>query len=220
MAQIQSYVTPPHLYRYRSSHQLDRELQAIEGAYLFCAPFDDLNDPMEGVFASSRRLRDSEKYHEIRRAISDSKSHIGICSFSEVYNHELMWAHYANQFRGICIAYKLSRLLDSLTDEINFVRMYYNETVPIIGKTNRAPAELARKILSYKNYRWLYEREWRMFGAQGKSFYHDRNCVSHVYLGSRMDDEHVQQIRNRLKPLRIKTVIMSVKKYSIVFDET
>lgn len=44
--------------------------------------------------------------------------------------YELMWAHYANQFTGICVAYSLSRLLKSLLVDINFVRMYYDEMVP------------------------------------------------------------------------------------------
>jgi hypothetical protein len=218
MAQIQSYVEPPRLYRYRPSENLDREIQAIQEGYLFCAAFDDLNDPMEGLFASSKRLRNSDRYREIRSAIRDSKSHMGICSFSEVHNHELMWAHYATQFKGICIAYSLPRLLDSLANNVDFVRMYYNENVPIIGKTKKPANELARKILSYKNYRWLYEREWRMFAPQGKAFYTNRNCVMRVYVGSRMDPAHAHLVTSKLTPLKIKTITMSVKKYSIVFE--
>ena len=217
MAHIRSYVEPPQLYRYRPSEHLDREIQASHEGYLFCAAFDDLNDPMEGLFASSRRLRNSDRYHEIRTAIRDSKSHIGICSFSEVQNHELMWAHYASQFKGICIAYSLPRLLGSLANNVDFVRMYYNESVPIIGKTKKPASELARKILSYKNYRWLYEREWRMFAPQGKAFYTNPHCVTHVYLGSRMDPTDAQKVTTKLTPLKIKTITMFVKKYSIIF---
>jgi hypothetical protein len=42
-------------------------------------------------------------------------------------------------------------------------------------------------VLSYKNYRWLYEREWRMFEPPGKARYGDKACVSRIYLGSRID---------------------------------
>ena len=130
-----------------------------------------------------------------------------------------MWAHYANQFRGLCIAYHLPRLLKSLDDDVNFVRIFYNESVPLIGKTDKSTDELARKILSYKNYRWLYEREWRMFAPQGKAFYQDRTCVTHVYFGSRMDPVDMETISRKLDELEIKWSAMSVKKYSISFDE-
>jgi len=105
MANIQYYVQPQRLYRYRSLEKFDREIEAIKERYLYCAPYLDLNDPMEGLFTSSQLLKKSERYREIRRAITDKKAQIGMCSFSEVYDHELMWAHYANQFKGICIAY-------------------------------------------------------------------------------------------------------------------
>lgn len=62
MAGVKSYVTPLRLYRYRSLEQIDRELSAIEHCYLRCSSYDDLNDPMEGLFSSSRTLKESEGY--------------------------------------------------------------------------------------------------------------------------------------------------------------
>jgi hypothetical protein len=52
MAIIESYVKP--LFRYRSLGDIDRELDAIENGYLGCSPYMRLNDPMEGLFTSSR----------------------------------------------------------------------------------------------------------------------------------------------------------------------
>src|ERR1700758_4410459 len=106
---------------------LDREIEAIKDAYLYCAVYTDLNDPMEGSFRSSTLLRSNDKYRSIRSAIMDEKSQIGMCSFSEVHDHELMWAHYADRFAGICIAYSLSKLLRHLPDGVAFVRMYYDD---------------------------------------------------------------------------------------------
>lgn len=50
MATIKSYVEPSRLYRYRSLRAFDREMEAIEDGYLFCAAYRTLNDPMEGAF--------------------------------------------------------------------------------------------------------------------------------------------------------------------------
>ena len=218
MATIKSYVEPSRLYRYRSLRALDREMEAIEDGYLFCAAYRTLNDPMEGLFSSSKLLRESDDYRTIRDSIRDNKSQIGMCSFSEVHDHELMWAHYADQFRGICIAYNFLKLREGLADDVTFARMFYNETVPTIRLSDEEPGELAKMVLSYKNHRWLYEREWRMFAWLGKSFYRRTNCVTRVYLGSRIEDDDRIRIKNRLKRLKIKTSDMTIDKYSISFE--
>ena len=215
MATIQSYVTPQRLYRYRSLENFDREIKAIEQGYLYCSRFEDLNDPMEGLFSSSQMLRKSENYRAIKDAIVDRKANTGMCSFSEVYDHELMWAHYANQFEGICIAYRLSHLLEKLEHNVSFVRIYYNEVVPTVYRENRSPSLLAKMVLSNKNYRWLYEREWRMFASPGKTYYHRTNCVSRVYIGSRMAPGHRESIRSRLKRLKINVREMIIDEYFI-----
>jgi hypothetical protein len=217
MATIERYVQPPRLYRYRSVEVLDRELNAIEERYLYCAAFGKLNDPMEGLFSTSRTVRESAKHRAIRASIRENKANVGMCSFSEVHDHELMWAHYADQFRGICISYSLTRLLSGLPKDVHFVRMFYNETEPTIHRTNDDPGQLAKMVLSYKSYKWLYEREWRMFAPLGKAYYRDIASVTRVYLGSRVSDRDRNEIMKRLKPLKIKVREMAIDKYSISF---
>ncbi len=215
---IKSYVQPSKLYRYRSLKDFDQEMEAIERGYLYCAAYRKLNDPMEGLFVWSPGLRQSAGYRAISESISDAKSHIGICSFSEVRNHELMWAHYADQFEGICVAYSFSKLSYALPKSVEFVRMFYDEKVPTIHRTKKGLEYQARKALSCKNYRWLYEREWRMFGPLGEVSYGELACVACVYLGSRIRDHDRVRIENRLAPLKIKMRQMIIDKYSISFE--
>ena len=68
-----------------------------------------------------------------------------------------------------------------------------------------------------KNYRWLYEREWRMFARPSKAFYHDVAWVRRVYLGSRMDPEHRTRILTVFNRLGIKALRMKIDAYSIRF---
>jgi hypothetical protein len=173
---------------------------------------------MEGLFSSTRRLRETERYRAIRTEIRENKAQIGICSFSEVHDHELMWAHYADQFSGICIGYNFSKLLSHLPGDVSFVRMYYNEKVPLVRQRDADPSDLARMILSYKNHRWLYEREWRMFARLGKARYCDTSCVTRVYLGSRITTDHRVQITERMNKIKIPIHEMSIDKYSLTFE--
>lgn len=218
MAQIKSFVEPNRLYRYRPASELNREIAAIEGAYVYCASFDDMNDPMEGLFASSRRVRDSLGYQAFRQAVRNNKEALGICSFSEVHNHQLMWAHYAEQFSGICVSYSLRLLKQNLSNGVAFVRMFYNEGAPMIYRNETDPAGAAKKILSYKSYPWLYEREWRMFSRPGKTFYEDTKCVTRVYLGSRMKRTAREEVKGRLQQLKIPSSDMKIAKYALIFE--
>src|SRR2546421_579025 len=70
---------------------------------------------------------------------------------------------------------------------------------PTVYRTSKDPSELAKMVLSYKNYRWLYEREWRMFAQQGKIHYRDTHCVTHVYFGSRTSSRDKKQLAGALK---------------------
>ncbi len=209
---------PVSLYRYRSLKNFERELGAIEDAYIHAASFRDLNDPMEGGFTSGKRFRQLPEYHRIRDEILDRKRGLRLSSFSEVPNNELMWAHYANQFRGICISYSFSTLMRNFSPPICFVRMFYNDYQPTIHTADRVPEDLAKMVLSYKNYKWLYEREWRMFSRMERNEYTNVNCVRSVRVGARVGSEQKAEITRRLTALGIKVRYMTIKKYRIRFE--
>jgi len=130
---VETYVIPRYLYRYRSLQQFNREMDCIKQAYLYCANFVQMNDPMEGFYSESKLLEKARDIGGIRAAIASRKTMIGMCAFSEVFNHELMWAHYADQFRGICITYDFFKLRHNLPAGTSFSRIYYNEEVPKVG---------------------------------------------------------------------------------------
>ncbi len=48
-------------------------------------------------------------WRQTYREILNAKRAIGIACFTETYDNELMWAHYAHNYSGICIAYSSSR---------------------------------------------------------------------------------------------------------------
>jgi hypothetical protein len=185
VATIESYIQPATLYRCKPLKHFDRDVEAIRRAAVHCAPYSFMNIPMEGFYTSSRRLRESANCKSIESLIASNEAMLGICPLSEVHNNELMWAHYADQFRGICIVYRFSSLLSNLGGDIEFIRLTYRENT----STVKSPEYLAKRVLSCKNYRWLYEREWRMLAVQCLTTYKRVKCVQCVYLGSRIDPD-------------------------------
>jgi hypothetical protein len=95
--------------------------------------------------------------------------------------------------------------------------VFYKETVPTVSQSG---PEAAKMILSYKNYGWRYEREWRMFGSLGKMSYAKSECITRVYLGSRMTNENHNLVTTRLRRLNIDMQDVTIDKYSIGFEAT
>lgn len=184
MAEIELPDLPLYLYRYRSlagKKRLTQELDSLEESYIWSGDLDSMNDPMEGFFNPSIRLMDSPDYQEVFNGMKHSI--IGISSFSDTHENELMWAHYAANYTGICIEYYPLRLRDSLSSRYKIVRVGYSDNPPRISIKEKEIAE--RKMLSHKKFSWSYEREWRVLGPRGQAKIAD-DCVRRVYLGNRI----------------------------------
>jgi hypothetical protein len=216
MAAVHVFAIPNTLYRYRSLADLEREIGTIEQNYIYCGGYAALNDPMEGFFGQDGAFARTREGRRIKRAIDAVTPNIGIGSFCEAHDNELMWAHYADQFRGICIAYDFRRLIAELADDVYFARMNYAERLPIVGLSRREPEILAMRVLSYKNHRWGYEREWRMFAPTvGAIHYKSRKAIRRVHLGHRVGQPAGRRLRARLAALGIAATTMSLDGYAI-----
>ena len=92
----------------------------------------------------------------------------GISCFSEREDSLLMWAHYANNHRGICVEYNLL----NINKELGFT------AVPIIYSNDRTCFdsidsygekdiwEFFIESLTSKSMEWNYEKEWRIIRDQ------------------------------------------------------
>jgi hypothetical protein len=224
MAIIDTPVLPPRLYRFRkvqTAESAKRELDAIAGNYLWCSRYRDLNDPMEGVFGVSRWVTKQQTYREVVRIIRDEKQLVGICCFSDSYNNELMWAHYTENFSGICVGYSTSRLREGLGDQVHIARVAYDERPPRVGRADLdCLRHAARQVLSHKKACWLYEREWRILTnpeevqPPGPLQIRVDGAVKSVYLGPRIQHEIKNRMINELNRMDINIRTMAVSEYN------
>jgi hypothetical protein len=216
---------PLYLYRYRNIspksdtagklvERIDREISAIKKPYIWCETFNNLNDRMEGFYRTSSVLRKQTDYSKILRLIADNKIAVGIAALSDTKENELMWAHYADHYAGICIEYRASRLLHSLPDDADLVRMAYDDLPPrITSRDLNYPENAARKIFSQKKFSWAYEREWRILAPAGEVRISGKDVVQSIYIGSRVSDTNKEKIVRTFKGSVIRLYEMNVKKY-------
>jgi len=229
---------PRRLFRYRSISKnpvsyiepngltfWDRELTALNEGYLWFANFKSMNDPMEGSYEASTRVKRLTRYDDIKAKIYYDKISLGICSFSETNNNGPMWAHYADEFRGICIEYSLGPFSKLLAQHkarfntlMNLVRVTYSEDRYRLSRAATDDDDVAQQILSFKSHRWLHEREWRLFKKGAGKFSLSQNCVSHIYFGNRMNPNDIGKFKSGLRLKDIPVSRMKLKGYSIEFD--
>lgn len=216
MADIQTYARPLRLYRYRSLRSLrvggerhidraalNRELEAIDDRYIFCPRFVDMNDPMEGLYRASGRVRGRSDYPELEGLLFGEKVGTGIASLCETWDNELMWAHYADEFRGICVSYSFDKLLRGLPESCALSRIAYGDKPYHLHSAALRQEDRARAILSTKSLRWSYEREWRLFANETGPAHFTTDAVSSVYLGARMADRDRRLVRRRLESMGV-----------------
>lgn len=195
---------------------IDRELDAIEQHYVFCPTYPEMNDPMESLYAATQRVREKCDYEDFVRDVQDEKLGIGIASFCEAWDNEVMWAHYANGFRGICVAYSVSKLMDGLDDQHSLARIVYGDqpfSMSLNGRRNQSDS--ARAILSAKNPMWTYEREWRLFAPLRGRAQHGPGVVKRVYLGARMNPADRRIITGRLLAIGLEVRRTRVDGYMV-----
>lgn len=219
MATIEIYAKPSNLYRYRPlGPKLEQEMGALLGGYIFCPLFSEMNDPMEGSHRIFQRFSSGASDGKRQEAVDIALATTGIASMSEVFDHEPMWAHYADQFGGMCVQYNVNALLRGLDDTVAITRMIYSELEPILAIDRSTPIEKARHCLSSKTVRWASEREWRIFrDGRGEASYGREAAVRKIFLGSRTTAVERSRMAEVGKQLQVPIMVMKVQAYAMQF---
>ena len=155
------------LYKFKSLlgdgflHSLD----AIVNKRLYLSTCDQMNDPNEGGWSieleASERLSNEyqEKTQKLRTVIDRTR----FTSFTDSYNNELLWVHYAGGFSGVALEYEIDPRCYDLR-AINYCEKYQITLTQIdqVLTTQKLPQEVG--LLLNKSMCWSYENEYRLFG--------------------------------------------------------
>ena len=145
------------LYKYRSFANWMTILDIIANQRLYAAPFERLNDPMEGRYY----YFGANVSKGFRRALYEGKLRRNICSLSAARNNTLLWSYYAQGHAGVAFAVKIKRPRNA---PVEVQRVTYDSGVHIGAEDLRqSPDALAVRILTQKQLPWAHEREVRVF---------------------------------------------------------
>jgi hypothetical protein len=137
------------LYHFTSA---DHALDDLRNRRLKIAQFDDLNDPFE---LRSVDLSGAGHAAALDQFKAETARDYGLLCFSEEWNNILLWSHYADQHRGVCLGFDVSGSSDSFGHvEYTPNRMPFPKTLDQFFMWD---------LLRTKFKRWEYEKEWRVF---------------------------------------------------------
>lgn len=216
---------PTTLYRYRSLGNdagAKHELDALEKRDLHFSILEKLNDPMEGLSRRSLGFRKKDIDKKTFDKIVTLREKVGICSFSDTFKNAAMWAHYSDQCSGICIGYRTASLLDGLDDQYSLVRIQYVDSSPMLTSEDaKDSSRAARKLLSFKNDGWQYEREWRLLSdKKGLARVSSPDCISSIRMGFNIEKRHQDTIKKLFaKSKKTALYFMDVRGYQLRWDE-
>ncbi len=249
--------------------RLSSKLQSVieNSIWIFSHPAT-FNDPFEGtipikcspdsreeylkqysIIAQKRCGKDSSRMNRVNEMIDFGlplEQGIVWCA-AKNNDNQLLWAHYADNHKGICLGYEIPDDAPTLIRDIS--------TIPSVSEPNvncmcgwvkykrKRPYMLVKENIIKNNYKikdayfikpryWKYEKEWRMvvyydFGcnrAFSPSISRDgyfatipKSYLKEVIFGSRLDDAYIEEIKNLIDKAGYRDV--TYKKEKIVAEK-
>lgn len=189
------------------SNQYDEIIDEIYDSLANSKPFFSLMRVL-------KKYKQSEEielvYHQIMegfasRYYNTGAEDIGVACFSEVPDSILMWSHYADYHKGICLEYDKTDLLTNRAAELCLFPVLYEERMPDTGETlfTGEPIEIARMLYQTvftKHISWSYEKEWRLacpLSRNKNGYEHKIPFVlpSAIYMGARISLDDMEKAR-------------------------
>ncbi len=172
--------------------------QCIKSQKVYFNDWEKLNDPMEGFYL----YIPEEHYKNIEQILRDEKLQYKIFCCSKKYNEILMWSHYADNHRGICLEIEINENIYKKQNIFHRNVVYKKDLVTIFP--NRNIKNQAKHILKHKISRWRYEKEIRFFIKSDTPISHKIGEIKAILLGSKCSENEKIMIKNWIEDTQIE----------------
>lgn len=168
-----------------TAHGKERALKEIRNHRYMSTEYGDYKTDPETERYYMRRLAS-----EIKDLLGVEMASRGVLSLAERWDCPLMWSHYADEHRGLCIEYDMAENACSHIKPVDYRRPRSIKIGELIRWKFHKSTEAEQNILDTyffaKAPQWRYEREWRDIhpsnGVNPAPF-----RISGVYFGLRCD---------------------------------
>lgn len=119
--------------------------------------FDTLNDPFELM---SLRVVGPDARKTLKSVISNFVSKLGVLCMVKHSRSPLMWAHYADNHRGVCLGFDV--LPDDVPQKVQYTSERKVHVLDTAHPTGGITEHHLNELLTTKSSGWKYEEEWRL----------------------------------------------------------
>jgi hypothetical protein len=227
-------------YAYKFRNINDYFVSSIKNSELFFASPKDLNDPFDcqisiktalknAIAASSGAVRKNlKKLILLRPFFEDFQErlcNVGVCSFAGEIMNPLMWAHYADDHKGVCLLYNFpgSFVADERNDFIGLTAAEYRSNaltewfktialqLPHI-EFDKFRNELLFKIIAIKDKCWEYEKEGRLVKNGAGLLKIDKSFLIQIIFGMNSSPSDIIMLKKMLKDCGYKVTTGQIVK--------
>lgn len=222
---------PPRLYRYRPLDDglFERELGALEKAFLWSPHFSEMNDPMEAFYELGGPadpiidrlvLGSGKSTGEMYRMAQKVIANFCLVSLASSHLELPMWAYYASNFAGMCLEFATDELFVGDFQNERLVPVTYSRTpLPPIQFHELADMQpLIEARFSRKRIEWQHEKEWRILTGAGGARHYVDSALLRVYLGPRVSEDQARRICALLKDRPTEVLQGKVVGYELQFE--
>jgi len=195
-------------------------LDSLIKSQLYFSPRARLNDPFDCNIDISRavdHLIQTEKDNKLLAAFREEEEALitfnnnvdtlGICSFSLTSNETLMWSHYAEDHKGICLKYDFPESFLNNEDEIlgesrvsyepNAISNWLRSNIKLFRNDQKAfIINLLTTLLTSKAPSWFYEEEARIMRYVTGLYDIPRDVLTHIIFGLQTSEADEALIRS------------------------
>ena len=209
MADINKYVRkniPPMLYRYTSM-----SLNAISSIFeesVYMLPASKMNDVFEAA-----PFGECSPPNINAREINRCQEELYLKAFTYSQNNILMWSHYGDSNKGICIGYDFREASNDVVQHL----------YPVQYSNTRFSDSIAQNIASHpflclrKSKCWEYEKEFRLIYPKDE-IPDDQiiflNCIKEVQFGCHVRQQQIDMIKELVAGKNIKLYRTMQKEHS------
>ncbi|WP_166368057.1 DUF2971 domain-containing protein [Psychromonas sp. SA13A] len=171
-----------------------------------------------GYNASERILNKKKMIANIKRSVLEGKwqnsikDDIGICSLTTKPCNLLMWAHYANNHKGIVVEFK-NEIPNNSNDSEKYLSSFYVEYHKIKPVMELYETNVEHDLL-IKGLDWQYEDEIRCLDMHRKAGIHPyrRDLLESIILGVKFDEQKISEIKSIVDAVN-KKYALNIKVY-------
>jgi DUF2971 family protein len=221
------------LYQYRSISSPSSFGYFVDlvtnGSMKFSRPCE-FNDPFDCCPTAFSEFPDDQFPHAVgdtlNRGLQSALSLVvGVCCFTLHPNRMLMWSHYGDQHRGVCVGFDRDILLEMVPKNDSGHPLYHE--VKKVEYTGVRPGDDDRDCLFKKSDEWRDEDEYRIVSSMkvgsptsGPGVWSiPVAAIKEVVTGARiapeMEEGLVTAVKSHRPDIKLKKAVIDMKKFRI-----